>query len=90
MPNSKSRIDVPISAKQMREAIRRSGYLLEQRVEPIITDSGYYVETNPAFRDAETGKSCEIDVRATSGVGVFRKEGDFIFPVLLCECENME
>jgi hypothetical protein len=77
-----------ISTKKMRETIRRSGYLLEQRVEPIITERGYYVETNPVFRDAETGKSREIDVRALAAFRVNKKELDFIFPVLLCECEN--
>jgi hypothetical protein len=88
MPTSKSRINDTISAKQMKEAIQRSGYLLEQRIEPIIAGSGYYVETNPIFKDAETGKSREIDVRALTAVSVYKKAGDFIFPMLLCECEN--
>lgn len=80
--------DGRIATKQMKEAIIRSGYLLEQRVEPIIRQAFGYVETNPAFRDPDTGKSREIDIRALAGVGVYRKEGSFIFPMLLCECEN--
>ena len=77
-----------IATKQMKEAIQRSGYLLEQRVEPIIRQAFGYVETNPVFRDPDTGKSREIDIRAMAGVQVYRKEEGFIFPMLLCECEN--
>lgn len=80
--------DSRIATKQMKEAIQQSGYLLEQRVEPIIREAFGYVETNPVFRDPDTGKSREIDIRALGGVGVYRKEGSFIFPMLLCECEN--
>jgi len=80
--------DGRIATKQMKEAIQQSGYLLEQRVEPIIRQAFGYVETNPVFRDPDTGKSREIDIRALGGVGVYRKEGSFIFPMLLCECEN--
>ncbi|MFQ6115085.1 MAG: hypothetical protein ACE5NG_13560 [bacterium] len=46
-----------ISNKQMKEAIQRSGYLLEQRVEPILSEEGYFVQTNPVFPDPESGKS---------------------------------
>lgn len=77
-----------ISNKQMRDAIQQSGYLLEQRVEPIIAESGYYVETNPVFYDPDTKKSREIDIRAIAGIEIHRKEMSFIFPILLCECEN--
>jgi len=80
--------DGRIATKQMKEAIQQSGYLLEQRVEPIIRQTFGYVETNVIFRDPDTGKSREIDIRALAGVGVYRKEGSFIFPMLLCECEN--
>ena len=80
--------DGRIATKQMKEAIQQSGYLLEQRVEPIIRQTFGYVETNPVFRDTDTGKSREIDIRALAGVGVYRKEGSYIFPMLLCECEN--
>ena len=81
--------DSRIATKQMKEAIQQSGYLLEQRVEPIIREMFGYVETNPVFRDPDTGKSREIDIRALGGVVVsYRKRGGFIFPMLLCECEN--
>ncbi|MBA7614162.1 hypothetical protein ES703_21425 [subsurface metagenome] len=88
MPRQRRSSNGSISPKQMKDAIRKSGYLLEQRIEPIIAESGYYVETNPVFQDPQTGKSREIDMRALAGVGVYKKEGSFIFPTLLCECEN--
>lgn len=77
-----------ISAKQMKDAIQRSGYLLEQRIEPILFDEGYYVETNPVFPDQDTGKARETDISALSARSLYKKEYGFIFPTLICECEN--
>ena len=77
-----------ISTTQMRDAIGRSGYLLEQRVEAVLTAEGYFVETNPVFPDPDTGKSREIDISALSARRIYRKGYDFIFPMLVCECEN--
>ena len=77
-----------ISTEEMKHAIQRSGYLLEQRVEPILTEEGYFVETNPVFPEPETGKSREIDISALSAVRVYKKGFNFIFPAILCECEN--
>ncbi len=72
----------------MKEAIRKSGYLLEQRVEPLITQEGYYVQTNPAYPDPDTGKSREYDIQAISGIPIFDDFSNFIYPIILCECEN--
>ena len=77
-----------ISIEQMKDAIRRSGYLLEQRVEPILFKEGYYVETNPVFPDPDREKAREIDISALSARCLYRKEYGFIFPTLICECEN--
>jgi len=77
-----------ISVGKMREAIKRSGYLLEQRVEPIVREAFGYVETNPIYKDPDTGKSCEIDISALSESRVYKNDMSFIFPMLLCECEN--
>lgn len=73
-----------ISTKQIKDAIQRSGYLLEQRVEPILTEEGYFAQMNPVFPDSETGKSREIDISALSAVQVYEKGYNFIFPTLLC------
>jgi hypothetical protein len=77
-----------ISTKEMMDAIQGSGYLVEQRVEQIIMKEGYYVETNPAFPDPDTGKSREFDISALSMKRLYKKSFSFIFPNLLCECEN--
>ena len=77
-----------ITRPEMAEAIRSSGYLLEQRVSAVLSAQGYYVETNPAYLDPETGKSREFDISAIAGVQLARKRMDFIFPVVLAECEN--
>ncbi len=77
-----------ISTRQMKDAIQRSGYLLEQRVESVLVEEGYYVETNPVFPDRESGKSREIDIRAGSAREIYKKGGHWIYPTLLCECEN--
>lgn len=77
-----------ISTERMKQAIKKSGYLLEQRVERILTNAGYYVETNPVFPDPETGKSREFDISAISASRIYKKGYNFVFPVIICECEN--
>lgn len=77
-----------ISIDQMKDAIKRSGYLLEHRVEQILTNEGYFVETNPVYPDPDTGKSREFDVSALSATRIYRKGHNFIFPTIICECEN--
>ncbi len=77
-----------VSPKQMRGAIQRSGYLLEQRIGAILTQEGYFVETNPVFPDPDTGKSREIDIDAISGMRIYKKGFNLIYSNLLCECVN--
>lgn len=72
----------------MKEAIRRSGYLLGQRVFPVLEQNGYYVETNPVYADSITGKAREYDFSAICAVRVFREEYDFLFTHLIGECVN--
>src|SRR5690242_9655356 len=81
---------VHITTVEMAEAITRSGYLIEQRVSRVVGDHGYYVETKPAYLDPETGKSREFDISAISAARLAKKRMDFVFPVLLSECENNE
>jgi len=88
MYKNRSEVQVVIAREQIKDAIKRSGYLLECRIAPILEHAGYYVETNPAFPDPDTGKSREIDISAISCVRTYKKGYDLIFPVLLCECEN--
>ena len=77
-----------IARQEMVDALRRSGYLLEQRVRSILGERGYYVQTNSAYPDPETGKSREYDISAIGATRLYKKTLDFIFPVVICECEN--
>ena len=88
MHREKSDTITNISTERMKEAIKKSGYLLEQRVERTLSSAGYYVETNPVFPDPETGKSREFDISAISAARIGKKGYNFVFPVLICECEN--
>ncbi len=88
MPKKPPNPVTKISTKEMEEAIKRSGYLIEQRIEKIILKEGFYVETNPVFPDPDTGKSREIDISAISAKRLYKKPLIYIFPKLLCECEN--
>jgi hypothetical protein len=88
MPKKPPIVAKKISIKEMRDAIQGSGYLIEQRVEQVIMNEGYYVEANPAFPDPDTGKSREFDISALSANRLYKKSFGYIFPNLLCECEN--
>jgi len=70
-----------ITLKEMKESILRSGYLIEQRVETILRDRGYFVEANAAYPDPITGKSREIDIEATSAIQITRSLSGY----LICE-----
>lgn len=76
-----------ITLKQAKEALSRSGYLLESRIESVLLSNGFYVEANTAYLDPTTGKSRELDLYAIQGRKISR-DYDFIFPVLLVECVN--
>lgn len=75
--------------KQIKKAIEKSGYLLEQRICPIIERYGFLTKTNEQYQDQDTGKSREIDVYAVKFNNLYRKEFDGIFEIiLLIECKN--
>lgn len=83
-PNNK------ITVKEMRNAIQRSGYLLEQRILPIFEKFYYVIDLNAIFPDPGTGKSREIDIKAFCMRKIFDTDDtyDFLHINLLCECEN--
>jgi hypothetical protein len=76
-----------VTLKEIRQAIKRSGYLLESRIESHLVSNGYYVEANSAYPDPNTGKSRELDLYGMSGYKLTR-DYDFLFSVLLIECIN--
>ncbi len=77
-----------ISIDQVEEALGRSGYLLESRLEKVLRENGFYVEANSSYLDSETGKSRELDLFAMNGYGIGSNEVEYIFSVLLIEAVN--
>src|SRR5437867_10978196 len=73
---------------QMREAITRSGYLLEQRLVPYVEGHGYKATPNHRFTDPTSGMGAELDLFAISALA-FSSRRDYFFPILLVECKNL-
>lgn len=76
---------------ELREALFRSGYLLEYRVERLLEEAGYYTYANRALRDPVTGKAREIDLWADGfaiGDDEDAKTEGVVYPRLVIECVN--
>lgn len=84
----KNRESQKISLDEMREAINRSGYFIEQRTKAVLEKQGYYVETNRSYPDLETGKSREFDIFGTKFTRAFRGEPGALASIVICECMN--
>jgi|SRR5208337_94158 len=76
-----------ITSAEARDALLRSGYLLEHRLEAVLRRKGWYVEANTAYQDKETAKSRELDIYALTMRRLGKKPG-FVWAVLLIECVN--
>lgn len=63
-----------ITTKEMREAIKRSGYLLEQRAKTLLQRAGFSIEINSSYPDPKEGKSREFDIWAAKGRPIFPGE----------------
>ncbi len=83
---------VAITDEQMKEALMRSGYLLESRLEACLRARNYHVETSAAVPDPKTGISREMDIYALTGehlrVRSSGEIGHWVFGVVLVECLN--
>ncbi len=77
-----------ISSDEIKDALLRSGYLLESRLETTIRENGYYVEANSAYLDPESTKSRELDLFAMKGYRVSFYDYELIYSVLLIEAIN--
>jgi len=77
-----------ITRLEMRDALVRSGYLLESRVEASLRELWGYVEANATYPDPETGKSREFDIFAMTVHQAGPDDRDYLFGVLLVECIN--
>ena len=63
----------PIPLDAVRDALERSGYLMESRLVRILTAADFFVEPNVSHKDPRTGKAREIDLTAESASGSFRR-----------------
>jgi len=79
---------VTISHSEVEEALRRSGYLLEYKIERILRSRGYFVQANQMYPDPLTGKQRELDLAVIGAEHVGPGKLEFLFPVLLIECVN--
>jgi hypothetical protein len=77
-----------ISHDQIRDAVRRSGYLLEYRTEQVLGRYGYMAEANQVYPDPITGKSRELDISAIKPEFITRDYRNIIWSRLLIECIN--
>ena len=73
--------------KQVKDALARSGYLLELRIQRVLENAAYFVDANTAYQDPNTKKSRELDLYGIGGKKLTRTN-DFLFTVFLIECVN--
>lgn len=76
-----------ITLEAAKEALLRSGYLLESRIETLFRRRAYYVQANSVFLD-RTGASRELDVYALGAIKAGPQDIDFLFTAFLIECVN--
>ncbi len=75
--------------EEIKKALERSGYLLEQRICPIIEKFGFLTTPNEQYQDQDSGKSREIDVYALKVNSLYRNEfKDMVEISLMIECKN--
>lgn len=85
---AKKPISEKISRKEARDALLRSGYLLENRLDSVLREKEYLVDANKAYQDPDTGKPRELDLYAGTVLSAGKEKFDWLVPVLLIECVN--
>lgn len=78
------------SNEEIKEALERSGYLMEQEVATQLEKLGYHVWTNAPFEDPDEGKSREMDVRAVQRVVYDEEHKISAFIEIVAECKNSD
>jgi hypothetical protein len=77
-----------ISREQIADALRRSGYLIEYRIEDVLRSQGYHVSANTTYPDPITRKPREIDLSAIIAENASSREKDWVFGLCVIECVN--
>ena len=73
---------------EIKDAILRSGYLLETRIEELLRKKWGFVEANSVYVDSITGKTRELDIYTLRADKAGPNDFDFLFTSLLIECVN--
>ena len=76
------------SSKDIIDALKQSGYLMEQEVATQLEALNFHVWTNWAFQDIDEEKSREIDVRAIKQVAYNEKKRLAAYIEIIGECKN--
>jgi hypothetical protein len=84
MPSPKE--NTIISIEEMTAALKKSGYLMEQRVENVFKKNKFITSANSIYVDSETNITKEIDVIAHSFIKPSKSET--VTMDIICECEN--
>src|SRR5271169_801485 len=77
-----------ISTKKIDDALRRSGYLIEYRIEEVLRRHGYHVSANTSYPDPITRKPRELDLSAIIAERADASTKDWVFALCLIECVN--
>lgn len=76
------------SHREIVDALKRSGYLMEQEVATQLEALNFDVWTNWAFQDIDEGKSREIDVRALKRIAHNKEKKLSAYVEIIAECKN--
>ena len=76
------------SLSEIVDALKQSGYLMEQEVATQLEALNFHVWTNWAFQDVDEGKSREIDVRALKPVAHNEEKKLSASVEIIAECKN--
>ena len=76
------------SLLEIVDALKQSGYLMEQEVATQLEALNFHVWTNWAFQDIDEGKSREIDVRAIKRVAHNEEKKLSASVEIIAECKN--
>jgi hypothetical protein len=77
-----------ISKDEIADALRRSGYLIEYRIEDVLRGQGYHVSANTTYPDPITRKPRELDLSAIIAERASARDKDWVFALCLIECVN--
>jgi len=63
---------------------------MEQRLVPLVESFGFKATPNERFHNFETGELRELDISAISAERIGKRRLEFIFPMLLIACKNLQ